>query len=293
MNEPYEPDRDAAADDATRAADANEIPPAETEEPLPGRPAVLPNFCPACGAVWQAEWGLTCQPCRLRRAQPIPLTGTDISTSPIKSAVGLYFALLFTNIMGVVVSAALSPTDNSNNAATEIVITIVDTCIVLVWLVLQRGTIAIALRQRPHVGWLFMAVGLAFVTFGVAQLLTTGLVSFFGVQEIDMGESFREAGYSWVGVILCVCLQPAIIEELAFRGLIFSALQRVLGDREVVIVSALMFMVLHLAVPSFPHLLLIGLILGWLRLRTGSLYPGMLLHFTHNLLCVVFERQGG
>jgi membrane protease YdiL (CAAX protease family) len=86
-----------------------------------------------------------------------------------------------------------------------------------------------------------------------------------------------------------VAVQPAIFEELAFRGVILAGVQHVLSPMESVVVSALMFMIIHLAVPSFPHLFVLGLALGWLRVHTGSLYPGMLLHFTHNLLCIVFE----
>jgi membrane protease YdiL (CAAX protease family) len=48
-------------------------------------------------------------------------------------------------------------------------------------------------------------------------------------------------------------------------------------------------MILHLAIPSFPHLFVMGVALGWLRVHTGSLYPGMLLHFCHNLICVGWE----
>jgi membrane protease YdiL (CAAX protease family) len=31
--------------------------------------------------------------------------------------------------------------------------------------------------------------------------------------------------------------------------------------------------------------------MGWLRIRTGSLLPGMLTHFTHNLLVLLAERN--
>ena len=81
-----------------------------------------------------------------------------------------------------------------------------------------------------------------------------------------------------------------MVEELAFRGFIQSSLMRVLGTYESVFVSALMFGILHLSIPSMPHLFLIGVVLGWLRVRTGSLYPGMLMHLTHNLLVVLAER---
>ena len=72
-------------------------------------------------------------------------------------------------------------------------------------------------------------------------------------------------------------------------GTILSALSRALRPTEAVLVSAMMFMILHLAPLRFPHTLAMGVAAGFLRLRTGSLYPCVLLHFTHNGLCVAAE----
>ena len=114
----------------------------------------------------------------------------------------------------------------------------------------------------------------------------------FNLPQIRYTDDIFAAGWGWGMSILLVCVQPAVVEEVAFRGVIFSALREALESGEAIIVSALMFMILHLSVPSFPHLLLIGLALGWLRAKTGSLVPGMCLHFTHNLLCILSERWG-
>ncbi len=38
---------------------------------------------------------------------------------------------------------------------------------------------------------------------------------------------------------------------------------------------------------EFPHRFVSGLIFGWLRLRSGSLLPGMLAHFLHNALSLI------
>ncbi len=81
--------------------------------------------------------------------------------------------------------------------------------------------------------------------------------------------------------------RPAIVEEIAFRGIIFAAFLRSLKGWETVIVTALMFMVLHADVPAFPHLLLCGMIFGLLRLRSGSWLPGVFMHFTHNFLVLL------
>ena len=36
--------------------------------------------------------------------------------------------------------------------------------------------------------------------------------------------------------------------------------------------------------------LVTGVALAWLRIKTGSLLPGMLTHFMHNLLVLLAER---
>jgi len=91
--------------------------------------------------------------------------------------------------------------------------------------------------------------------------------------------------------ILLIAVTPAIVEEVAFRGIIFGAFLRSLRGWETVVVSALMFMVLHAAVPSFPHLLVLGVILGVLRLKSGSWLPGVFLHFTHNYLVILMHSK--
>jgi membrane protease YdiL (CAAX protease family) len=80
---------------------------------------------------------------------------------------------------------------------------------------------------------------------------------------------------------------------LAFRGIIQPTFLRVLGANETIVVTAMMFGILHLSVPSMPYLVLLGIVLGWLRQRTGSLYPCFVLHFCHNLLALLVEYWGG
>jgi membrane protease YdiL (CAAX protease family) len=104
-----------------------------------------------------------------------------------------------------------------------------------------------------------------------------------------MSSTFLAEGYGWGTVVLMICVEPAVFEEMAFRGVIFSALRIILSPMETVFVTALLFMALHLSPGNFPHTLALGLTAGFLRLRTGSLLPGMLLHFAHNFMCVLQE----
>jgi ABC-2 type transport system permease protein/sodium transport system permease protein len=93
-------------------------------------------------------------------------------------------------------------------------------------------------------------------------------------------------------------LAPAVIEELCFRGYLFSALQGVLSPARTIIVTAVLFGLFHvltgnaLLVERFLPSTLMGLVIGWVAYRSGSVLPGILIHFVHNgLLNLVLYYQ--
>jgi hypothetical protein len=201
-------------------------------------------------------------------------------------ALSLYFAWLAVSLTVLIWTVA-----KGDPVTIDFAYCVVASAMVLAWCVpaAARRAVAEGLRRvRPL--WCVVGAASGVVTFSVAGALVYGFNHLFELAEYSYTDHLFDAGWGWGMSILVVAVQPAIFEELAFRGVVFSALRRVLESREAVLVTALMFMILHLSVLSFPHLLLIGLVLGWLRVRTGSLVPGMFLHFTHNLLCVAWER---
>jgi ABC-2 type transport system permease protein/sodium transport system permease protein len=89
---------------------------------------------------------------------------------------------------------------------------------------------------------------------------------------------------------------PAMVEELFFRGYLFSALRARGGAAPTIVISAVLFGVFHVIIQSAPgafsieRLLpstLMGLVLGWLAWRSRSVIPGMLLHGIYNALLVL------
>ena len=87
-------------------------------------------------------------------------------------------------------------------------------------------------------------------------------------------------------------LVPAIFEELCFRGFLFGALRTKLADDRTVIASSLLFGLFHEIL--IPGRLLastfLGGVLGWVRLRSRSVLPGMVLHATHNCLLLTMAH---
>jgi membrane protease YdiL (CAAX protease family) len=105
---------------------------------------------------------------------------------------------------------------------------------------------------------------------------------------VQTGENFP-AGLTPL-VLLTVCVQPAVVEELFFRYLALGTLRRFTGTHGAVLVSSVMFGVAHLGAPlSIPILTIIGMAFGYLRLLSGSLLLPMVLHFMHNLVIVLLE----
>lgn len=100
-------------------------------------------------------------------------------------------------------------------------------------------------------------------------------------------------GLTLAGLILMICVQPGVIEELFFRYLALGTLRGIMGDHAAVIVSGLMFGFAHLGAPfSIPVLACIGFMLGYIRLYSGSLLLVMLLHALHNGYVIWSEFTG-
>ncbi|HTI50306.1 MAG TPA: ABC transporter permease subunit/CPBP intramembrane protease [Planctomycetaceae bacterium] len=89
-------------------------------------------------------------------------------------------------------------------------------------------------------------------------------------------------------VVLALAIVPAVFEEGFFRGYLFAALRSAGSAWTAIVISAVVFGLFHAIVPNplaSERLLsstLTGLVLGWVRWRTGSVLPGMLLHLCHN-----------
>jgi membrane protease YdiL (CAAX protease family) len=75
-------------------------------------------------------------------------------------------------------------------------------------------------------------------------------------------------------------------EELFFRGLGVRALQ-FFGGMSAVVITGLVFGFSHGVLGALPPLVLFGIALGWIRLRSGSVWPGVLAHGFFNAVGIL------
>jgi membrane protease YdiL (CAAX protease family) len=80
-----------------------------------------------------------------------------------------------------------------------------------------------------------------------------------------------------------IALYPAIFEELAYRGYLMQKLLSVVDEKEAIYISSMLFFIIHFSLISIFWLLPFALFLGWLRIKTKTLWYGVLVHFFFNL----------
>jgi membrane protease YdiL (CAAX protease family) len=97
-------------------------------------------------------------------------------------------------------------------------------------------------------------------------------------------QSDRVAAFVAVG--LTITFLGPVVEELMFRGVGFALLAPY-GKWVAILGTGILFGALHGLLIAFPILAAFGVILGWLRWRTGSVYPCMLLHIVFNGIGII------
>jgi ABC-2 type transport system permease protein/sodium transport system permease protein len=125
--------------------------------------------------------------------------------------------------------------------------------------------------------------------YGLLAVMRDAGLTFLGPEHERMlrGLTAEWRNLSPALVVGSVALAGAL-EELFFRGYLFSALRAAAGARTAIVVSAVLFGLFHFP-SAFDRLLpstLMGLVLGWVCWRTGSVLPGMFLHAAYNGLFV-------
>ncbi len=108
-----------------------------------------------------------------------------------------------------------------------------------------------------------------------------------GFQKMMEAITVTHSAGDFIKLLLVVALLPAVGEELLFRGVLMRfAAKRFKGMWMPVLISAVMFALVHTSFFNFTSILIAGSVLGIIYYRTGSLVMSMLGHFTSNAIQV-------
>ena len=135
----------------------------------------------------------------------------------------------------------------------------------------------------PAVGMsVLIAASQAFVLFSALSLLDVDPL--FQGDELERRQQF----FSGIAGALNACIFGPIMEEICFRGLVLDGLLKTrCRPWLAILISALLFALLHGLGANFVTAMLFGILVGWLYWRTGSIIPGIIIHITNNSLTAI------
>lgn len=137
-----------------------------------------------------------------------------------------------------------------------------------------------ATGKRPYVralfGW-FLALA-AIVSWGL-------FMDAVGIDPIDPNENVNDIigiGGSLLLSVAIVGIWGPLTEEIFFRGFMLAGLRRRFGNRGALLLSAGLFALFHIDPTIYVPIFFFGIVLGWLYLHTGSIWPSVAVHVVHN-----------
>jgi membrane protease YdiL (CAAX protease family) len=235
-------------------------------------------FCPGCGSPLNAYAVAPVQP-----AAAVSGVRAAADWEELKR-VGWLFGLLLGSslVIGLAGRGTASPW-------TSVAISAFDAAVVLVAVALRFQNLTFLFRIHPLGPHGLRALAGAAIAFVAAATGYFWILEHLGVPFAHAGNDYLRAGWPLWATLVMISLAPAVFEELAFRGVIQSSLERVFNARDAWLIQAALFSVLHLSPLIFPSHFLMGLCFGYMRMRSRSIYPGMLLHACWNALVVLQE----
>lgn len=127
------------------------------------------------------------------------------------------------------------------------------------------------------------------ILWGFVLILITGIViepllELFPESFLKMVDQMGMHG-GW-SILMLVILAP-VMEEVLFRGILLESVRSKYNSGRAIVVSALMFGVIHFIPQQVVNAFVIGLILGFIYVRTDSLWPVIIIHALNNAMAYV------
>ena len=157
---------------------------------------------------------------------------------------------------------------------------------------------ACKLKFSLNVKTILILIAISFICVFGLQYLISGID--IGLESIGYKLASTNIplsnGWWYVLNLVILGILPAIGEELIFRGIIFNGLRRNFKDFFAVVISALLFTLMHASLEQFVYPFLMGLLFGLLVLRTKTILSSMIVHCANNMIVVtiafIYEMTG-
>lgn len=147
---------------------------------------------------------------------------------------------------------------------------------------------------KAYFSWNKVHIRILFISLAVLALLIIINFAYHGFLRQIFDSISEEVNaypniYSSFAVdFLFICVLPAFIEEIFFRGIIQTNFESVIKGKNAILISSALFAITHFNILSFPYLFLLGYMLGFIKNRYNTLWIPIIIHLVHNLIVIVF-----
>lgn len=169
----------------------------------------------------------------------------------------------------------------------------------LMTLLLTRSVRETLLLRWPMAGWKGLvpigAAGLlAVVIHPTTSLVQAAVVHLYPIDpsvERAIQQTFQNVPNLGL-LLLLVALLPAVCEELAFRGFILSGFRRTGRRFRAIVYAALFFGLTHTILQQAMVACVVGIVIGFLAVQTGSILPPIAFHCCYNAMSLLLAHWG-
>lgn len=135
-----------------------------------------------------------------------------------------------------------------------------------------------------------LVIGICMVYMAtVVSFVWNNILSLLGYTRTSSQTEYPNVGFLFLELLMTAVL-PGFCEEFVHRGLLFHGYRD--SGFKVVIVSALLFSLMHQNIRQTGYTFFDGVVLALLCYYTGSIWPGIFVHFFNNAVSVLWDYGG-
>ena len=139
----------------------------------------------------------------------------------------------------------------------------------------------------PVIG-MSVLVAASYLFFEVSFYILIDIVHLFPKESKELHEAHQHI--SGIAGILSFCIFGPIAEEICFRGILLGGLLKMRCRPWIaILITALAFSLAHGYAVKLVGTLLIGIIVGWLYWRMGSIIPCLIIHIVNNSFAYIIH----
>ena len=168
-------------------------------------------------------------------------------------------------------------------------------CFALFYKILKKPFTERCLINHQPIGVYIRAIALGFVGQYAINLILGLLMSVMPQSWIDALEQNNAAitNSSPAAMFVATVIAAPLLEEIMCRSLMLGSLREGMPKWWAIVVSSIIFGVLHGNPIGIIYATLFGILLGWLTTRFNSVVPSILCHMAFNLTSLILSESGG